>query len=181
MFISRELKKKNIGEYLLYMWQVEDLIRAYGCDADRMREEYVPRFTQYTDVQREELAQWYSDLIDMMRRENVMHQGHLQINKNIIVLLTDLHNEVLRSTKHPFYSAAYYKALPFIVEVRRKSGKTDVSELENCFDALYGTMLLRLQNKPISAETQSALKEITHVISMLSGYYQQDREGKLEL
>jgi len=181
VFISRELKKKNIGEYLLYMWQVEDLIRAYGCDADRMREEYVPRFTQYADAQREELAQWYSDLIDMMRRENVMHQGHLQINKNIIVLLTDLHNEVLRSTKHPFYSAAYYKALPFIVEVRRKSGKTDASELENCFDALYGTMLLRLQNKPISAETQSALKEITHVISMLSGYYQQDREGKLEL
>ena len=169
MFISRELKKKNIGEYLLYMWQVEDLIRAYDCNVDRMRDEYVPRFTQYTEAQQKELIQWYSDLVDMMRREN------------IIVLLTDLHNEVLKSPKHPLYSAAYYKALPFIVEVRNKSGKTDAPELENCFDVLYGTMLLRLQKKPISAETQGALKEITHLISMLSGYYQQEKEGKLEL
>ena len=181
MFISRELKTKNIGEYLLYMWQVEDLIRAYDCNVDRMRDEYVPRFTQYTEAQQKELIQWYSDLVDMMRRENVLHQGHLQINKNIIVLLTDLHNEVLKSPKHPLYSAAYYKALPFIVEVRNKSGKTDAPELENCFDVLYGTMLLRLQKKPISAETQGALKEITHLISMLSGYYQQEKEGKLEL
>lgn len=181
MFISRELKKQNIGEYLLYMWQVEDLIRAYGCDADRLKAEYVPRFTQYTDEQRAELAQWYADLIEMMRREEVMTQGHLQINKNIILLLTDLHNEVLKSPKHPFYSAAYYKALPFIVEIRNKGNKQQSPELENCFDALYGTMLLRLQNKPLSAETLAAMKEITHLVSMLSGYYQQDKEGKLEL
>lgn len=181
MFISRELKKQNIGEYLLYMWQVEDLIRAYGCDADRLRLEYVPRFAQYTDAQRAELAQWYADLIDMMRREEVMEKGHLQINRNIILLLTDLHNEVLRSPKHPFYSAAYYKALPFIVEIRNRGNKRDVPELENCFDALYGTMLLRLQKKEVSAETLAAVKEITHLISMLSGYYQQDKDGKLEL
>ena len=181
MFVSRELKKQNIGEYLLYMWQVEDLIRAYGCDAERLRDEYVPRFTQYTEEQKKELAQWYADLIDMMRREEVLQKGHLQINRNIILLLTDLHNEVLKSPKHPFYSAAYYKALPFIVEIRNKGGNKDAIELENCFEALYGTMLLRLQQKPVSPETLAAVKKITHLISMLSGYYQQDKEGKLEL
>ena len=181
MFISRELKKQSLGEYLLYMWQVEDLIRAYGCDADRLRLEYVPRFTQYTGEQQQELAQWYADLVEMMRHEGVLEQGHLQINKNIILLLTDLHNEVLKSPKHPFYSAAYYKALPFIVEIRNKGGKRDVPELENCFDALYGTMLLKLQQKPVSAETASAVKEITHLIAMLNGFYQQDKEGNLEL
>ena len=31
MFVAQELKKKSIAEYLLYMWQVEDIIRAYGC------------------------------------------------------------------------------------------------------------------------------------------------------
>ena len=30
MFIAQELRKKSIAEYLLYMWQMEDLIRAYG-------------------------------------------------------------------------------------------------------------------------------------------------------
>ena len=31
MFVAQELKKKSIAEYLLYMWQVEDIIRACGC------------------------------------------------------------------------------------------------------------------------------------------------------
>ena len=32
MFVSKQLKEKNIAEYLIYMWQIEDLIRANGCD-----------------------------------------------------------------------------------------------------------------------------------------------------
>lgn len=110
-----------------------------------------------------------------------MEKGHLQINRNIILLLTDLHNDVLRSPKHPFYSAAYYKALPYIVEIRNRGGKRDVPELENCFDALYGVMLLRLQQKEVSGETEKALKEITRLIGQLSELYKQDREGTLEL
>ena len=28
MFTAEQLRKQNIAEYLLYMWQIEDLIRA---------------------------------------------------------------------------------------------------------------------------------------------------------
>ena len=31
MKIARQLKDNNIAEYLLYMWQLEDTLRAYGC------------------------------------------------------------------------------------------------------------------------------------------------------
>lgn len=37
MFISQQLRKKSIAEYVLYMWQVEDLIRAYGCSLSRIK------------------------------------------------------------------------------------------------------------------------------------------------
>ena len=181
MFISKDLKKQNITAYLLYMWQVEDLIRAFGCDADRIKNEYVPRFSQYTAEQRAELAQWYADLIEMMRSEGVMEKGHLQINRNIILLLTDLHNELLKSTKQPFYSATYYKALPFIVELRSKGSSTENLELENCFEALYGVLLLRMQQKPISEETEKAVAEITKLMTILAEYYKQDLAGTLEL
>ena len=40
MFISRQLKQQNIAEYLIYMWQVEDLIRAYKCDLETIRQQY---------------------------------------------------------------------------------------------------------------------------------------------
>ena len=178
MFISKQLKQQSIAEYLIYMWQVEDLIRAYGCDLERIREELVPRFPA---EQQGELAQWYEDLIEMMRREEVMQQGHLQINKNVITWLTDLHLQLLASSKFPYYNAAYYKALPFIVELRAKSEDSQQkNEIENCFDALYGVMLLRMQKKEVSAETAAAIDNIAHLIGLLSDYYKKEKAGELE-
>ena len=37
MYIAKKLRKTSIAEYLLYMWQIEDLIRAYGCSIGRIK------------------------------------------------------------------------------------------------------------------------------------------------
>ena len=177
MFISRQLKQQSIAEYLIYMWQVEDLIRAYGFDLEKIRKDMVARFPL---EQQSELVQWYEDLIEMMRREEVMQKGHLQINKNVITWLTDLHLQLLASSKFPYYNAAYYKALPFIVELRAKGGNKEEPELETCFEALYGILLLKLQKKEISEETRKAQEAITTMLSMLSTYYIKDKKGELE-
>ena len=34
MFIARQKRKENIAEYLLYMWQMEDLVRSFKCDIE---------------------------------------------------------------------------------------------------------------------------------------------------
>ena len=92
-----------------------------------------------------------------------------------------MHVQLLKSSKHPFYSAAYYKALPFIVELRAKSVESqEKGEIENCFDALYGTMLLRAQKKEISPETATAIDNIAKFIALLSDYYQKDKAGEVE-
>lgn len=181
MYISRQLKQQNIAEYLLYMWQVEDLIRANGCDIGQIRRDVVDTYPSLTDLQRQELTQWYEDLINMMHDEGVMQKGHLQINKNIIVWLTDLHLRLLRSPKFPYYSAAYYKALPFIVELRAKGADRDVPELETCFDAMYGVWMLKLQKKEVSEDTQKAVKAISDLLAMLAGYYIKEKKGELDL
>ena len=178
MFIAQELRKKSIAEYLLYMWQMEDLIRAYGCSLARIRREYIDRF-DYTDEQKDEETDWFGNLIRMMNEEGRRQEGHLQINKIIVKDLADLHNQLMLSGKFPFYNAEYYKVLPFIVELRNKGDK-EVNEIENCLDALYGVMLLRLQQKPVSDETESAIKEITTFIGMLSDYYIKDRTEGLD-
>lgn len=179
MRIAKELKERNVCEYLLYMWQVEDTIRAYGLDAERMAREYVPRFGLPEQEARDE-AQWYEDLARMMREEGVEKRGHLQINRGTLSLLDDLHAELLRSTKHPFYAAAYYKALPFIVELRARGDK-DVSELETCLSCVYGVMVLKMQHREVSEETKSALGAITHLLALLADAYQKERKGELEL
>lgn len=179
MYISQKLKQVNISEYLIYMWQVEDIIRANQLDIDKLDSTYISQFKP-NEAQRKELREWYSNIIEMMRSEGVTEKGHIQINKNIIILLTDLHLSLLKSPKYPFYSSAYYKALPLIVELRQKAGKDQKGEIETCFDALYGVMLLKLQGKTISDETLKATTVISQFLGMLSDYYHKDKEEPLE-
>lgn len=180
MYISQELRKRNIAEYLLYMWQVEDIIRAYGCSLARIRREYIDRF-DYTDEQKEEMADWYGNLVRMMNSEGCRENGHLQINKIVIQQLSELSAELLASSNFPFYNSEYYKVLPFIVELRKRGADKKENEIETCFNALYGVMMLRLQNKLVSPDTEHAIKEITTFIGMLNDYYMKDKQGELKL
>jgi flagellin-specific chaperone FliS len=179
MFIAQELRKKNIAEYLLYMWQIEDTIRAYGCSLTRIRREYIARF-DYDDEQLEDETDWFGNLIRMMNEEGCREKGHLQINRVTMQALTDLHSQLLSSTKFPFYNAEYYKVLPFIVELRNRGANKEENEIETCFNSLYGVMMLRLQKKEITPNTQHAVKEITTLVGMLSDYYKKDKEEGLK-
>ena len=179
MYIAKELRKKSIAEYLLYMWQIEDIIRAYGCSLTAIKREYIDKF-DYSDEQKEEETDWFGDLVRMMNSEGVREKGHLQINKILMQDLQELHGALLNSSKFPFYNAEYYRVLPFIVELRNKGANKEENEIETCFNALYGTMMLRLQKKEITTETANAIKEITTLVGMLSDYYLKDKNEGLE-
>lgn len=178
MFVAKELRKNSIAEYLLYMWQMEDLIRVYGCSLPVIKREYINKF-DFTEEQKEEELDWIGNLIRMMNEEGKREYGHLQINEVLLKDVCDLHHRLLQSSKFPFYNAAYYKALPFIVELRNKGDK-DINEIETCLDALYGIMMLRLQKKVISPETEKAIKEITTLVGLLSDYYIKDNTEGLK-
>lgn len=178
VYISQQLRKKNIAEYLLYMWQIEDLIRAYDCSLARIRREYISQF-DYSDEQKDEMTDWYGNLIRMMNEEGIREKGHLQINEIILQDLIELHSLLLQSTNFPFYNSEYYKVLPFIVELRQKGAK-DQHEILVCLNALYGVMLLRLQHKEITPETAHAIEEITTFIGMLSDYYIKDKNQGIQ-
>lgn len=180
MIIAKKLKEDNISEYLLYMWQVEDLIRANNLDIDKIDSRIISRFEQPENVKLE-IREWYENLIDMMHREGVAEKGHLIINKNVIADLTDLHLRLLKASTEADYTEAYYKTLPFIVELRAKSSNKDIPEIETCFAALYGYLLMRLQKKEVSGETQAAISQISSFLRLLSQKYKSDRDGKLEI
>ena len=58
------LKKNNIAEYILYLWQIEDFLRAFPQHAESNQELH--------------------DLNQMMHQENIMESGHLQLAKNAL-------------------------------------------------------------------------------------------------
>lgn len=178
MIIASKKRKENIAEYLIYMWQIEDLIRLNGLDIDKIRHTIIDRFDTDPDGHKK-MEQWYESLIDMMRREDVVQKGHLQINKNIIGELADLNRRVLADPRFDTYRGEYYKTLPYIVELRAKSGGDPAGEIETCFNALYGTLLLRLAGKPVSDDTQKAMTQISAFIALLAKYFHMDEENQL--
>ena len=179
MYISRKLRNENIAEYLLYMWQVEDRLRSFHMDTTALSKAYLSLFSDLTPEQKQEQEEWYSQLADMMRSEGITQQGHLQINKNIILELTELHSQFIASENFPLFRSAYYNALPAIVELRSKSGNAEIGEIEVCFNLLYGIMLLRISNKTISQETEEGKEKIARYIGLLAEYYNENRRSPL--
>lgn len=184
MIIAERLRQTNRAEYILYMWQVEDILRVYHLDLDELREHYLSGF-QLSPEGMAKTEGWYADLCRMMAEEGLREGGHLQINKNALSDLEELHTRLLRSEKFPYYRQMYYRVLPYIVELRAKNQGMNTTvhptELETCFNALYGVLILRMQGKTVSDETQKAAKDISTLLGQLSEYYQKDKEEPLDL
>ncbi len=179
MYIASQKRKENVAEYLIYMWHVEDLIRANGLDLDKIHKNIIE--PQHLDEAKDrELTEWYESLIDMMRREGIEPSGHLQLSKNVIIQLVELHQALLKDPKFPKYTEEFYKTLPYIVDLRSKAGENKVGEIETCFTALYGMLMLRLQQREITPATQEAINQISRFIAVLAHYFKLDEEDKLD-
>lgn len=179
MITASQKKRENIAEYVLYMWQIEDLIRAYGLDIERIEHDIVDKYTSLGETEKKQMLEWYESLIDMMRREDVVSKGHLQLNKNIVNDLQELNNRLLADSRFHDYSDEYYRTLPYIVELRAKSGDEKPGEIEACFNVLYGLMMLRLSGKEVTPETLEAAGRISKFLALLSKYYKKDYNNEL--
>ena len=180
MIIAQQKRQENIAEYLLYLWQVEDLLRACDLDIDKVEKAVISRY-DVDEKTRLEIKDWYESLIKMMELENVRERGHIRVCHNVLIRLSDLHQQLLADQgRFPDYHADYYRTLPHIVQLRATLPEQDrPSELETCFNALYGVMMLHLQGKDISQDTAAAISQISHFIGMLAAYYKRDEESPL--
>ena len=179
MFIARQLKKENICEYLLYMWQVENLIRACQLDIDIINERIVATYP-VEPAERKNLFDWYDSLITMMREEDIQKDGHLQLNKNTMSELDELHGLLLKSGQDAGYAAKFYHILPFLSQLKQQQPTTIYSDIELCFNLQYGIMLLRMKKAEISAETLQAQTEVSKFMVLLARNYQLYKSGELE-
>ena len=179
MLIAQQKRKENIAEYLLYMWQVEDLLRACQLEDERIDQLLVSRFASATS-ELDKVRQWYLELRDMMLSEGKRESGHLQINTNLLADLTDLHQRLLRDGQDAIYTSCFYSTLPYIVELRGHEGEQKLGELETCFTALYGIMLLRMQQREVSEPTRVAIQQISKLIAQLADKYKAWKSGELK-
>lgn len=178
MIIAKEKRESNIVEYILYMWQVEDLIRAYKFNMDDIKVHVIPQYNLSGDVLKETI-EWYDNLIEMMTIEQIKEKGHLQVITNLVNDLNRLHIELLKDAKEIAYRHIYNATLPFINEFDEKTGKTLSNEIELCLTGIYSQFLLKLQGKEVSKGTQEAIKAFGSYLAFLGGKFHDEQEEEL--
>ncbi|MFT3740782.1 MAG: DUF4924 family protein [Breznakibacter sp.] len=179
MIVAREKKKDNIVEYILYMWQVEDLIRANQLRMDLIDKHIIAKYDQPADTILE-TREWWENLVEMMKLERKQEAGHLQVNINIVNDIHQLHMALLKKKDEMSYQYHYQMAVPYIQEFEHKSAAPYDNDIELCLTAIYSSFLLKLQGKEVGQGTQEALACFGKFLSLLSARYKLDQEGKLE-
>lgn len=179
MLIAREKRKTNIAEYILYMWQIEDLLRAFQLNPELIENHLVKRF--YADEPtRMEISGWYISLARAMEMEQITETGHLQSVKNTVSDLNEFHLKMLERQVDAEYLQLYRMNSAAISEFMQKSGKAVENEVEACLNALYGVLLLKLQNKEITPETKLTIDGFGRLIGHLSARYIQFENDDFE-
>jgi len=180
MIIAQEKRKTNIAEFILYMWQVEDLIRASNFNLSHLDKTVISQFS-LPDETIEEIRTWYTNLITLMVDENIQERGHMSFLINLIRELNDLHLRLLHSSDETKYQEIYQKATENIKSFKQKSPETYASEIEVCLTGLYGYLMLRLQQSEISPETKTAMTSFSNLLAALSTRFREIEEGLKEL
>lgn len=142
-------KKDNIAEYILYLWQIEDYLRAFPQNADATPELH--------------------ELNEMMHREGILEGGHLALATNALSEVEELHAQLL--DEDAMYRAAMIRLRPALNLLKAKTDRPTMSDIEACFVLLYQIMMLRLQKKEISPETADVQQRATQVLTFLSRAY----------
>ncbi len=179
MLVAQQKLKENIAEYILYMYQIEDVIRAYKFDLDTIIENYVkPQLPDNSFIGN--YTTWYADLIRNMKSEKKEITGHLHEINEVMVEISYLHSTLLNVMNDEKYKALFETALPNIEDFKQKSNLKDKNHVEIAFHALYMKLLLRLQKKEISAETENAFDTMRILLAYLAKAYRNMKSGNMD-
>jgi hypothetical protein len=170
MIIAELKKKENIVEYILYIRQLIDIMRANNMDISKIDELLVSKF-EVSEKEKLKIHNWYLSLIEKMKAEKIEHSGDLKEIKDLIAILNKIHLTLLDDNKEYRHHELYNWAKPNIAEYKKLSKSNSDNEIEICIDAMHALLLLKLQHKSISEETAQAMQTFGALLANLADVY----------
>ena len=181
MDIAQQKRKENIAEYILYLWQLEDLLRALQFSPEAIYATLVkPR---HLDSQQEQLLlAWYMDIAHLLEQEGKEKSGHLDHTLHLISDMHDLHLRLMNQQEvDVMYRQRYTILTQYLPTLRSLLGKeSDMSDTELCFRALYAAMLYRIKGEGESVVADT-LEVISPFIATLTDYFHKVEKGEIDL
>jgi len=94
MLIAQQKQQENIAEYIIYMYQMEDIVRAFQFDLDKIVQ-YIVQPAVKTEHELVDNKKWFEDVIRQMKAQRLEQQGHLADIQDVVIELSYLHNTLL--------------------------------------------------------------------------------------
>lgn len=170
MIIAEAKKKENIVEYILYMRQLMDIMRANKLDIEKIDELLVSKF-EVSEKDKIKIRNWYRNLMEQMQNDGVVEHGDTKEIKDLIALLNQIHLAMLNDENEYRHHELYNWAKPNIAEYKNLSKSQSNNEIEICIDAMYALLLLKLQKKQISDETAQAMQTFGSLLANIADVY----------
>ena len=155
------------------MYRKEDLMRAYHFDIEKFGNQVINFFPISP---KEKLAEvnHYEGFIARMKEEGIEKSGHLSEVNDLTKALSALH-EKLKSTDNK-YLEVYKKAQPHIEEnIQLSNGKIS-DEIQICLNGVYGFFLLKIEERPITAEEQTMIDQFGNLLSLLGYIFEENKK-----
>ena len=181
MDIAQTKRKENIAEYILYLWQIEDLLRALQFSPEAIYSQLVaPRDVE--EEQKHIYLLWYMDIVNLLRKEGKDESGHLE---HTLHLIADMHNLHLQLMHHPIgehYRKTFARLAPQLPSLRAMVQKEEISDTELAFRALYATMLYRIKgDKKREEAIRDTMELVSPVVAELADMYRKVERGEVDL
>ncbi|MBQ2007852.1 MAG: DUF4924 family protein [Alistipes sp.] len=181
MDIAQAKRKENIAEYILYLWQIEDLLRALQFSPEAIYSQLVaPRDVE--EEQKHIYLLWYMDIVNLLRKEGKDESGHLE---HTLHLIADMHNLHLQLMHHPIgehYRKTFARLAPQLPSLRAMVQKEEISDTELAFRALYATMLYRIKgDKKREEAIRDTMELVSPVVAELADMYRKVERGEVDL
>ena len=170
MIIAELKRKENIVEYILYIRQLTDIMRANKMDIRKIDELLVSKF-EVSEKEKLKIHNWYLELIDRMQKEGIVGGGDLLEIKDLIAMLNQIHLAMLNDKDEYRHHELYNWAKPNIEEYKKLSRSSSDNEIEICIDAMYALLLLKLQHKSVSEETAQAMQTFGSLLANIADVY----------
>lgn len=180
MFNAKEKLKTNVGEYIIYMFQIEDLIRASKFDHLWIEKNIVGKYS-VDEKQKKEIKSWYLGLAELMEEEKITETGHLSFLNNKIIELFDFHLFMMQSDKYKEYQKQYNNTLSEIKDFSERQKTKDNNIVLLLVNAIYGFHLLKLSKKEVSDSTQSAITKFYLLLQKISEHFKDYETGKTKV
>ncbi|HNP18098.1 MAG TPA: DUF4924 family protein [Fulvivirga sp.] len=170
MNIANRKKQNNIAEYIIHMYQTEDLIRAFEFDIEKIKEFVIKNIPENEDS-KADLAAWYEAQLNAIKSQGIEKSGHLKELNEIVAELNSLKDKLIKTDET--FNKTYQSAKPFIDKSIGLSKGQITDEIQICLNGIYGLLLLRMNGQHVPNELMESLNHFGDVLSYLSYKYKQ--------